>query len=286
MHKLRAAWKQCAYQVVKLSSQPRLYLIILLIILFAVIYATPVAEFAAKHNRPVNVVALFPLLMGDVIPQMVFMMLLVLMLSDAPFLDRNSTYILIRSDRDSWALGQILYVAMSVALYHIAVTVICWLLMIPYVEFSGEWGKVWTTLAHSKTNADVFGVPDRIVAQHTVLSAVCWSYLLSWLAGCVIGLVMFIINAMSHTRVGVVIAGIYSVWGVTIFNSMLDPRLFKVSPVSLSSLRVLDAEGTAALSGYPSLQYAVIALSCSIVALVAIIIVCAHRSARIVCWID
>ena len=64
---------------------------------------------------------------------------------------------------------------------------------------------------------------------------------------------------------------------LTIWNSLLDTNLYYLSPVSLANLAVVDIVGGS--SGYPSLQYAVIALTIVVMVLVGLNIGLAGRLA-------
>ena len=62
---------------------------------------------------------IFPFLYGSYYSKLLFFFPLVLIFSNAPFMDRNQLYVVIRSGRYRWCLGQMLYIILASALYFI-----------------------------------------------------------------------------------------------------------------------------------------------------------------------
>ena len=81
--------------------------------------------------------------------------------TDAPFYDSHQLFVVMRSGVSRWCLGQALYViAVSVG-YMCFLTAMSVVVLLPQITFSGEWGRVWTTLAYSDAGYEsglVFGV--------------------------------------------------------------------------------------------------------------------------------
>ena len=270
MRNIAVSWQFCLYQMRRLLTSSRMALLMMLLCLFAVLYAAPVAEFAASHQRKVSAIGVLPVITSDLLSQMILMMGVVLMFSDAPFLDHNQLYLLMRSDRSTWALGQVMYIVVSSLLYFLVAVSICWLFMIPYIEFSADWGKIWMTLANQTENEVSMLVHTRVLGQYTVAEAGAFSLLLGWLASSVIGCEIFLVNAVSRTKIGLVLGAAQTVMGITIVNSLLDYKLHMFSPLSLSNLRLIDRSGLA--KGYPSLGYAVVALLLTVAVLTCVIV--------------
>ena len=265
------------YQLCKTCTQPKTCFVLLLLLLYAVIFAAPVADFAQEKQRAVSALGVFPVLASAHYPQMLLMMGVVLLFSDAPFWDANQKYILLRADWRAWSGGQVLYVLVTMALYLLAVNLFCWLVMLPNIVFSTDWEKIWPTLALQSFGEIDYSVAPALIRYFSALEAWCLSMLLTWLAGCSMGLLMLFVNAHTRSKAGLILAGTISLTNLTIWNSLLDTNLYYLSPVSLANLAVVDIVGGS--SGYPSLQYAVIALTIVVMVLVGLNIGLAGRLA-------
>lgn len=78
-----------------------------------------------------------------------------LLFCDAPFIDSEQPYIVLRSGRKKWVAGQIAYIAISSALFTLFLYLLTLLLLLPWLEFSTEWGKAIGTLAQTTTGYDL-----------------------------------------------------------------------------------------------------------------------------------
>ena len=279
MRRRFATAKICGYQFRRLITGYRFYVILMLLVVYAILYAAPVSEFAREYNRAVSAIGVFPILTGDFFAQMTLMFGVVLLFSDAPFWEHNHLYLLMRSNRATWARGQILYIALATAVYLLSSVIISWVIMIPNLSFDLEWGKIWMTLATGSADMEVsITVYTRIVHQYSVLSAAAISFVLSWLAGCVIGGCMFLVNAATKSKCGLILGAGACLMNIAIVNSLFDYKLHRFSPLSLSNLHIVDRSGTA--SGYPSLEYAFAALSLAFVLLAVVIVWSAKHNPR------
>lgn len=92
---------------------------------------------------------IFPFLYMQYYKKMLFFFPLILIFSNAPFIDKNQLYVLIRTGRNKWCIGQMLYIVVASALYFAFVMVFSIVLNLDCIEFTGEWGKLLNTLANT-----------------------------------------------------------------------------------------------------------------------------------------
>lgn len=271
------AYGVCRYQLRKTVSSYRFALMLLLQLLFAIVFATPVSDFAAQHSLSVNALGLLPALTGDTFAQMLLMMGLVLLLSDAPFIDHNQMYLLLRCERSKWALGQIAFMAAASLGYLVCAQIVCLIVMTPTISLSADWGKLWTSVAYQHTVQDIT-MGARIVSRYSPLMAFGLSMWLSWLACCIMGFTMFLINLATGTRIGLIAGGLMCLINTAIGNSLFDTKLYSFSPVSLASLSIVDSTGMA--RWHPQLSYALWVMPAACAVLAALIVVAVNRSRR------
>jgi hypothetical protein len=190
---------------------------------------------------------------------LLIMLGIVLLFCDAPFIDAHQPYVIIRSGKRDWLLGQILYIMLASTLYFLFIALISVLMLMPNLTFSSQWGKILGTLALTDAgNQFEIGLPISYQLQltYTPIAAMVWSFFMNWLVGTFLGLLMFVFNMHFKREIGAVVATALVFLEYFCFeaNGFL---LFSLSPVSWASLDNLDTSHTSAL---PSLTYAVTAL--------------------------
>lgn len=128
-------------------------LLAILIPLLAYRYMRPVAEFIQTTGIRATPVGL-AFFLSDYGLSLIFCLGLILLLSQAPFLDAQMTYVLLRCDNKSWYLGTALY-CLELSLLYVVYWCVC--LMLPltgHVDWSLDWGKIWNTLCQTSASYD------------------------------------------------------------------------------------------------------------------------------------
>jgi hypothetical protein len=195
----------------------------------------------------------FPFLYSDSFIKIMFFAPLLLIFCDAPFIDQSQPYVIYRSGRVVWGIGQLLYVTLTSALYFAFLLLISNLFLINHLEFSLEWGKAIGTLGNTGAaqamGLEVF-MDSRVLFYFTPLQATWFTFLLSWLAGTFLGFLIYALNSLTNTRsLGVLLAASF-----LILNSTVEdyPAMIWLSPVSWSDLHLIDIGG---YSAYPPIAY-------------------------------
>lgn len=262
MDNVRKAFAACFQNFRKWTSNPRILIILLLLITFINIAEQGIKLFAQYVHIAVSA-CVFPFIMAHWYQLFIIMFGLIMLFCDAPFLDDQQPYVVIRTGKRCWLTGQILYIFLGSAVYFLVVWFLSILVLFPNVAFSAQWGKIIRTLAETDAGAQfhinlIF--QQSIVRQFSPLQAVGLSFFLSWLAGSFLGLLMFVINMHTSRATGALIAS-----GVVLFEIIayegggFNLYLLKYfSPVSWASLNLLDFTGT---SQNPPFGYAVIILT-------------------------
>ncbi|MDR2736378.1 MAG: hypothetical protein LBB49_02305 [Gracilibacteraceae bacterium] len=272
-------WKKAAgilscgwLNIRKWPGNPRIYVIVLLLASFLLSLLVYVRRFCADADIGVTP-WLFPFLMDNPYLVFIFMLGILLLFCDAPFVDSHQSSMIIRMGKTTWALGQIFYIMVASALYFATIFVLSNLLMLPHVGFSSGWGQIIGTLA--QTNAGgAYGVPFffsyRIMMDYSPFSAMAWCFCLSWLIGVFLGLVHFVINQSLGRGFGTALA-LFLIFLPFFAFDMGSGKLFALdvggiyknitidyfSPVSWASLNAIDVANYKPL---PPRSYALSAL--------------------------
>lgn len=248
----------CFQNLRKWSSDYRVWVIAILLIILTHNFTKEIIDFSKDIN--INVSPwMYPFLFSQKFIKLLFFFPLILLFCDAPFIDDNQPYVISRSGRIAWSIGQIGYIFIASAIYFLFLMVLTIVINIPNIQFTMEWGKVLGTLAN--TNASVQVGLKTIINSSTIyyfspFQAMWFSFLLSWLVGVFLGLIIYVINSLSNTRMfGILTSSFFLVLDATVTGR---PNLYRFSPVSWSNLARIDIEGTTSM---PSITYIYIAFT-------------------------
>lgn len=266
MGSLHTVLRVSAQNFRKWSSNPRFYILGILLLGFFVRIFRPIRTFTEAVTVPATPWAL-PFMMSDWYINMLVFFGVVLLFCDAPFVDSGQPYLMVRTGRKVWLYGQIGYILSASILYFIVIAIIPSILLFPNLTLQNGWGKVWGTL--SQTNAgSQFDIPMSIshalVASYTPLQAMLHTFMLSVLNALMLGLIMFVCN-MAANRTAGVMAALFVVFIQAFAKYNINPVLYFFAPTSWAGLTNISV----AYNTKPSLLYAYMVLIVLIAALVA-----------------
>ncbi len=254
LHKTRQTFAIAIYSVKQRLTSPR---VICLLVIFGVFvcdnmsFADQAAELMDLRINPL----LYPFLASDVVKQLVIFAGVIFLYSDAPFINKSQPYVIIRSKRTVWALGQILHIIIFSAVYFFILMAISFVVVIPHATFSTDgWGRLATILAESNLTSQLdmnFLFPEKIVTAYSPGEAFILTFLLNWALASFFGTLMFALNLNFGKMAGPAISSTLVLMDLLIVNYPFVG--FECSPVSMSRLSVLDPLG---VSNYPSPTYA------------------------------
>lgn len=259
------------YESRRVLSSARLRLLLAALAMLVHLYASPIRAFSAAFDERVSPLPLFVGLTGTNASQNLLHLLWIYLICDAPFVDAAHTYVLLRCGRRNHMLGVMAYLLLCSCAYWAVVLLASVLVMAGRLEWSGEWGRVYYSLAR------VYGTGSRLTFQaplQKLLSApqaAALSFLLQVCCSYALSLLVVLGNRLAR-RLGVLLAV-----GLVLFDRMffwfgLPYVWMHASPVTLANLQALDLQ---AASYHPSLRYALTALSLFTLALSAACLIAA-----------
>lgn len=213
----------------------------------------------------------FPFLYSQFYMKLIFTLPLVLLFCDAPFIDDNQIFVIVRAHRLKWLCGEQFYIVIASALYYIFIFAATVLFGLQYADFDTGWGKVLHTI--SETNIAGYlqchfvSVSGFVIKYFTPLQGIWFTFLLSWLNGIVIGEIIFFFNLCTKTKyTGMIISS-----SLVLFDSFIEnynENLLKYSPFSWNTLDNLDVGGK---TNNPSFVYCIIVICTLIVAFMLLV---------------
>lgn len=192
----KQACRICSYQLKILRNDYKLYLIPGCLFVYMLNELMPVRSFICSVNEDASPF-LFPFIFNDVILTAVLFAVCMLFFIDAPFYNKYQLYALVRCSTSEWIFGQIFYVFTVSAIYVLCLSIICILIIMPKICSSGEWGRIWTTLALTDAGEQfllTFGVSGYIVFNYSPLQALILVGMLSFLICAFYGLCLWCLN--------------------------------------------------------------------------------------------
>jgi hypothetical protein len=114
-------WKQAlsvaGYNFRQWHKNPRIFVTFALAFILCFLLSDKAVRFAVDHNTSMQAFEAFIWTFGDSDSILLSSLLLVLLFADMPFLSSGTPFFLVRTDRRTWIMGQMLYTAAATAIY-------------------------------------------------------------------------------------------------------------------------------------------------------------------------
>lgn len=147
-------------------------------------------------------------------------------LSDVPFINKQSPYEILRVGTRTWLRSQIAYIFIATLLYNFVIFIICVTLGIAKsnVCFDNKWSNVMTLLAvrqptFAVSNFKVFFPYEDFIAAVTPYIGALLTLLFNSAYCIIVVLLMFIINIWSKTNIGWIASAAVHILGYVISNN-------------------------------------------------------------------
>lgn len=255
---------------------------ILCTITFYVLNLWGLRGFCADYE--VNITAwLFPFMYGIGVMIMLFGYSVIVLFSDAPFMDGQMMFWVARTGRLSWILGQIIYIVLASLIYALFLALLPALILMPNVSFANDWGEGMYFLAE---RTDVLGsynvalgITSDMLKSMSPSKIMLASTLMAWLCGMFIGSIMLCANMISGAYLGTIfcsLLALLSYFSIYVGPYMIGDIIYWISPLNWVCIYGVNWDGA---GGLPSPAY-------SISVLLVTTLLCFSLSAYIFCKRD
>jgi len=278
MESIKSIFAICSFNIRKWQTDYRIWCIAVLLTVLIAIYVDDMRKVSAVIDCDIPI-WVFPFLYSQFHTKLIFMLGVVMMFCNAPFVDSNQLFVYMRSGRCKWLCGQILYIIFASAAYFLFLLIISLLFTSFTGDLSLEWGKTLTTLSsnydlHTIADAPFVDVSAKIITFFTPIQAVWFTFLLSWLGGIFLGLLIFLCNFIGNNKlIGILVASFVVVICSIIENEGWEELIY-LSPISWTTLDNVDVGG---LSNNPSFSYCMCVYAGIICVLIAAILILGRR---------
>lgn len=245
----------CIQNMRRWIGNSRVSVAMVIVFLFTLIYTKGLWEVSDVTGEKLSIY-IFPFLMTYRYMKIIFLFPLLMIFCDAPFIDANQQFVMVRSGRKAWGIGQMLYIITASFIYALFMALSAIVVNIGHISFGTGWGK--TLLLAGRTNIlellgrryDTVKVSPMIVKYYTPLQAMILSFLLLWMICIILGLIIYNLNIIFKSNVvGVSAAGLMILATALVDGNPLETWF---SPVSWCSLNNIDV---AQMTSYPTFKY-------------------------------
>lgn len=242
----------CVQNLRKWLGNSRIYIAFVIVFLFTLIYTKGLWLVADNVGEKLSIY-IFPFLTTYRYMKIIYLFPLLLLFCDAPFVDANQQFVMIRSSRLSWGIGQMLYIICGSFFYALFMLLSSIVVNIGHIQMGASWGKS-LILAGTTNICSVLGIQydtvqisSIIVKYYTPAQAMLWSFLFLWMICIILGLIIYDFNILFQSN----IVGLFAAGFLILFTAVVDgiQQWIWYSPVSWSSLNNIDVAKTTSLPG-------------------------------------
>lgn len=183
----------------------------------------------------------------------------VLLFCDAPFRDNTIIYLISRSNRLIWLVGDLIYIVLASVIYIGNIFVINMICFLPRITFLKDWGKVIGTLAYTDAQmqyASTLVVSPLILDQYSYWEATLLTFVLSSLGCIFLGVLIYTINTLSNSYGKGIACAVFFILLSPAVNYLEKPFFSFISPMTWVSIEQIQPIKRGA---YPNLRYTIIA---------------------------
>lgn len=276
MNCLKTVFRISVQNFRKWQTDYRIWAIAVFLVVLTLMYAEDFKTVANYLNNATPV-WIFPFLYTNSSAKVLFTLPVILLYCDAPFTDKNQTFVMMRTSRTKWLCGQIIYIISAGGIYYFFIFVVSIVSMIFLGDLSLEWDKSIVAVAYDSSIASSAGVYSLNISRITVefftpFLACFYTFIMSWLSAVFLGLLIFACNLFTGSRVWGIASSSFFV--VLTLVAKLRKYLDRFSPITWSTLDGIDVAG---LTVRPSIGYCMTMYSVLIIGLTAAIFIFGRR---------
>ena len=203
-------------------KNPRIIMTFILGFVLCLLLTDKAISFAMNYGTTMQIFEAFVWTFGDANSIMVSSLLLILLFADMPFIGAVTPYYLVRTRRNIWLSGQILYVIFSCIIY-MGFMLLVTVLLTAQISFPGNmWSETGATLAYSGVGVEIM-LPASLKTMIMSYPYQCTGHIFLLMTMYVLFLVSFmmVINLKRGKFWGIISAFLVSVYGL-----LLNPQIF------------------------------------------------------------
>ncbi len=220
---IHQVWAVATYNFRQWNKNPRIIITFGLAFVLCFLLSDKAVKFALEYNTTMQVVEAFVWTFGDANSILLSSLLLLLLFADMPFITPATPYYLMRTNRTSWLLGQMVYIVLATAIYLSFILLSTSLLCMTNSFIGNMWSETAAILGYSGAGQAV-ALPALVktLEMSTPYECMVTIFLLMLLYTLLMVFIMLVVNLKRGQFWGVASVFIFSLYGF-----LLNPQLFK-----------------------------------------------------------
>ena len=221
----RTGWKIARYNFSGWRKNPRIWIAFILTFVMCYLLTDKAVVFSIEHGSILQILEPFVWTFGDSNSILLSSLLLLLLLSDMPYLSAGTPFYLMRTDRKTWIAGQVMYTMATVFLYMAFILVSSALLCMSNAFSGNKWSQTAAILGYSGDGSRI-ALPAMVKTLEKTTPYVCALNIFGLMLGyaLVMALIMLVFNVKKGYAAGVVSSVLFTVYGF-----LMDPeRIAKI----------------------------------------------------------
>lgn len=226
----------------KLFTSPKPYILFLLLYTVLRIGVGGASTYLEEHGQMLQAVELYIFTQNSGFFQLIFIMGLMLLIGDAPFLREGMSLRLIRTSRKKWLTGQIVSCVIISAVYLAVIELLLVTLFRNHISFQNQWSNPIRLAAQVRTGGMAINIEAAIEFTMNILKAGTpyavfgLTYLYNLLLYSFFSLIVITCNLRFNA--GISYFGVIALYGIKLLQSYIFPyKLFwYLSPCSVVCL--------------------------------------------------
>lgn len=207
-HKITGnSWSIAFSGLKKNFTSIRFYTVLLVAAIFSWTQIHGIRKYAAGQGLGVSC-WYYPFLFSISICALFLYFGLVLLFCNAPFVDGQQMFVILRSGKKTWFRGQIFYIILSSIGYFTYIFILSIVMYLPHLGITSEWGTVLWEFVRNPGITDGLGaaINARTLSIFSPIKACLLIWLVNVLAGCFLGFLIFYVNLYKNRTYGSAIA--------------------------------------------------------------------------------
>lgn len=193
---------------------------------------------AQTYDAAIQIFEPFIWTFGDTESVLLSTLLLLVLFADMPFIDQAAPYRLVRTTREIWLAGQVVYVALSVIVYDLFLLIAESLIAMPWAYTGNVWSETSAAFAYSGEGSGAVPVSLKTMEMSTPYACTLMVFLLMLLYSLFIASLMLFLNLTAGSAAGVVGALLINLYGY-LLNPDLLQKIFDIPATLLYRANVL-----------------------------------------------
>lgn len=190
----------------KWVTQPRMYVVVLSIFVFTWTQIEDIRAYLIGQNIGISY-CFSAFLFSASICTLFLYLSVILMFCDAPFIDKQQLFVIVRSGKKNWFLGKILYIIFASIGFSVCVNLVCWIELFPYIGFENKWGDIALQIVRDSGGLGAaFHLTERTFEMFTPRTAFILLFVIIMSTNIFLGLLIFFINLHKSRTYGSVAA--------------------------------------------------------------------------------